>query len=312
MTAVNTKESKEMLAAYGWDTGIVFFGLGASENSVRVLTMLEYLRGKELIPTYKKIAIDFNAKPIDVKSWVIESGATKASANASIGKDSAEWAALTDGKGYMPALAIDGTLYTEASQLIQLLNAKFPSVVDPNNKKEVEYWLEYLASMDQKLFHALKHWGWSPMHGNAKNYKDFGYGKKDIGWERQAVLDVDTFFKRIDAHIAGKEYMVGGAISPADFTMINWALSFTAVVGLNVEKRYPEVWRYHLRLKKQKPPGSNDFYTVFPMFGGVLGVLNLKNRGGACWKGNEFHIEMPIYWELVTDGADNGPYWHWR
>jgi len=312
MTAVSSKESKEMLAAYGWDTGIVFFGLGASENSVRVLTMLEYLRGKELIANYKKITIDINAKPIDVKSWVIEKGATKASANASIGKDSAEWAALTNGKGYMPAVAIDGILYTEAGNIIQLLNAKFPSVADSNNKKEVDYWLEYLSSVDNKLLAALKHWGWSAFHGDVKNYKDYGYGKKDIGWERQAVVDVDEFFKKMDKHLTGKDYMVGGAISPADFTMINWALSFSSVVGLNVQKRYPEVWRYHLRLKKQKPPGSTEFYSFFPMYGGMLSMLNLKNRGGACWKGNEFHIEMPIYWELVTNGAATGPYWHWR
>merc|ERR1719453_1104777 len=99
----------------------------------------------------------------------------------------------------MPAVAIDGTLYLEASQLIQLLNAKFPSVADSNNKKEVDYWLEYISSVDSQLFGALKHWGWSPLHGNAKNYKEFGYGKKDIGWERQTVVDVDAFFKKLNA-----------------------------------------------------------------------------------------------------------------
>ena len=100
MSAVPTAECKTLLKEQGWDQGVVFFGNPASENSVRMLTMLEYLKAKGKIPGYKLVTIDFNAAPFD---------ATK----AYMGKESPEWQTLTSGLTYMPGVAIDGTMYME-------------------------------------------------------------------------------------------------------------------------------------------------------------------------------------------------------
>ena len=64
-------------------------------------------------------------------------------------------------------------------------------------------------------------------------------------------------------------------------------MSFSAIVKLDVKGRYPNVWRYHLTMKKTRPEGSKTFYTTFPVFGLVIDALNIKegNRAWMCGLG---------------------------
>jgi len=283
----------------GWDKGIVVFGALASESTVKVSTAVELLQQQEGFP-YKGnvqwVDLSFDTKPFSEKNG-----------KTSMGVNSDMWLTLSGGKGFMPAIAIDGYMMLDAYVIVQHLWSQFPdqSLID-EEQQEVQTLLDLNSQQTERLLQALKHWGWAAMNGKKKNYLEFGYSKKDLGWEQDSAKVVDDFFRQLENTLKAKKesdglngFFVGNKMTLADCAMINWAASFKLVIGLNVPKRYPLVWENHELMKKKAPAGSKDFYGTFPMYAKVVGALNARNRGSGCCClcGKGFKIENQKYWE---------------
>jgi len=243
------------------------------------------------------VDLTFDKKPLSEKNG-----------KKSMGVNSDMWLTLSDSKGFMPAIAIDGKIMMDAYAIVQHLWSQYPDTsLSDEEKQKVEALLELNTQQSERLLQVLKHWGWAAMNGKKKNYLEFGYGKKDLGWEQDSVKVVDDFFRQLEDSLKAKKekngsldgFFVGNKMTLADCALINWAQSFKLVIGLNVPKRYPLVWETHELMKKTAPAGSKDFYGTFPMFGMFIGALNARNRGSCCCClcGKGFYIENQKYWE---------------
>mmetsp|Transcript_33746 Transcript_33746/g.100209 ORF Transcript_33746/g.100209 Transcript_33746/m.100209 type:complete len:316 (-) Transcript_33746:317-1264(-) len=290
------------LAEHGWDKGLVVFGLKASENVVKIVTAVSMLLLQENFPykTCRYVELSLNSKA-ELK--------TARDGSQTLGIASELWSAISSGRCIMPALAMDGKMMMESGPILEELWAQFPDEsLTRAESKEVQRLLEMNTKASERLQHALKHWGWSAV--NAKYAADFGYGKKDLRWEKDTVRHMDAFFLSLEEHLRKKKvdgflngFLVSKKLTLADCAFISWPTAFSEVLGLSVERRYPLVWKNSEMLKELRAPGSEDFYDTFPIFCMICGLMNMRNRGTACCFlcGKGFFIENPVYWP--TSGA---------
>mmetsp|Transcript_59242 Transcript_59242/g.152459 ORF Transcript_59242/g.152459 Transcript_59242/m.152459 type:complete len:310 (+) Transcript_59242:97-1026(+) len=292
-------EVAQMLAQHGWDKGLVCFGLQSSENVVKITTALNLLMKQDNFPhkTCRYVELQLNSKA---------ALQTAKDGSQSMGVYSATWQILSSGRQCMPAVAIDGKVMMDSCRMLEELWTNYPDrTLNWAELAEVKRLLEINSKYSERLQQALKHWGWSAMNSTRANYKDFGPGKKDLAWEKETVKTIDAFFGQLEEHLRKRKndglfngYLVGKKLTLADCAFINWPLSFSLVVGLDVAKRYPLTWANSENLKMHSPAGSQEFYDTFPIFGHANGMMNMRNRGTwcFCFCGKGFHIENPVYW----------------
>lgn len=294
-----SKDAKAILADNGWDKGLVVFGAAVSESTVKVVTAVHLLKKQDNFP-YKEIKfVDTPFDESDLK--------TASDGKQSVGVSNKLYINLTEGKGFMPAVAIDGRFMVNAYDIVQYFWNKYPDTsLNTLESQQISDLLQLNTKYSESNFEALKHWGWCAMNGSKPNYQHLGYGKKDLAWEKAAVKKVDEFFcafedflkKRKVAGLEVNGFLVGNKISLADCALLNWAGSFSLVLGMNIQGRYPLVQQNWEQLKAKAPEGSSDHYGTFPIFCMIVGVLNSRNRGTGlcCLLGRGFYMDNPVYW----------------
>jgi glutathione S-transferase len=141
---------------------------------------------------------------------------------------------VVNGKGYVPALALDdGTLLTEGPAIVQYLADQAPeSGLAPANgtleRYRVQEWLNFLTSEVHKSFSPL----FNPAAGE--------------GWKAAARDNLARRFQWIERQLASKEYLTGARFGVADaylFTLLNWC----QWTGLDLS-RWPALEGYHARV----------------------------------------------------------------
>ncbi|CAB9504335.1 expressed unknown protein [Seminavis robusta] len=284
-------DKSKIMADNGWDKGFVYFGHPATETTVKVVTAVQFLTTQDNFPfkkedgTLKHVILNFDDKPIakdDEKNEV------------SLGIDSAEYKCVSGGRTFMPAVAIDGEMFFESGEIVKMLHEKYPdSTLTPEEKKQVDEWIQFNIDNTNRMLVALKHFGWCFMQGARPNYVAYGKGNKDDAWEKELVKDVHVFFEKMDKHFVDKKepaFFVGDKLTMADCVMINWPWSFHLIVELKIEERYPNVWKHFNALKDKAIAGSDAHYNVFPYFANVVTDLAKEARAEG------FHIENEKHW----------------
>lgn len=300
MTA-DADERSKLLTENGWDKGVVLFGLLMSESTVKVSTALRLLCEQENFPYTANdivyVTLNFDDKPLsrDRKGEV------------SMGVSGPEWMTLSSGKGYMPAICIEGDFQMECNDIVKMFHEKYPDVtLSDDQRSEVRQWLDYNSEQAEKLVEAEKHWGLSALQPTKPNYVNFGEGKKDIEWEKNTIQHVNSFFTKLDKYFEAKEdktYFVANKLTLADCALMPPPWSFWICNGLKVAKRYPNVWAHHEALRATKPAGADDFYSKLPFIGHVVSALSLKQRGIFQYG---HHIENPKYWPKGKEHEQKG------
>jgi len=263
-----TAKGRQMLTERGWSTGWVVFGAAASESSVKLMTSVSLLKGKD----FTHVDTSFDDMPLDTQP--------------KMGVKSDAWREVSGGYCRMPVLAIDGVLYADSDKILLKL------AEDTKARPEVKSLISLSANINASAFEAIKHWGWSGLHRNMdyamvskEHYEKYGEGKKSAAWEKDVCKQIDTFLSTLEAKLAAKPaingYYVGDEMTLADCALINWYLSFSAIANLNVVNRYPKVTANWQALKKKNPPGAAAHFTQFPGFGEYVSraMKDARKRG---------------------------------
>ncbi|MBW8722916.1 MAG: glutathione S-transferase family protein [Polaromonas sp.] len=74
----------------------------------------------------------------------------------------------------------------------------------------------------------------------------FGIGKPDAAETEKATPGFERYAKVLDAHLKGRRYLVGDALSVADFA-VGITLPYAGKTGMPLEN-FPEIRRWHARL----------------------------------------------------------------
>ena len=288
-----TAEARELLIKKGWDKGFVGFGFTASESTVRLAVAFNVL-GKPC--TW--VMLSFDDKPLrntaDEDPNMITPGATEM-----MGVKSDTWKLLSGGRSCMPALCVDGSMFTEASEIVKML------AIQQNAPPEVLELIELSRTSNAILSEVLKHFGWSALHASTgyamctkEHYDAFGEGKKDAAWEKAKTDQVKAFFSKLEGILADKPAIngcyVGDTLTLADAALFSWPLSFSDVAGLNVSAEYPKLWENWTKLKESRPKGSERFILGFPTLCEYASAANKAAREGG--------FEINKYWRTDKDG----------
>ena len=282
-----TAEARELLIKKGWDKGFVGFGFTASESTVRLAVAFNVL-GKPC--TW--VMLSFDDKPLrntaDEDPNMITPGATEM-----MGVKSDTWKLLSGGRSCMPALCVDGSMFTEASEIVKML------AIQQNAPPEVLELIELSRTSTPILSEVLKHFGWSALHASTgyamctkEHYDAFGEGKKDAAWEKAKTDQVKAFFSKLEGILADKPAINGCYVG--DAALLNWPLSFSDVAGLNVSAEYPKLWENWTKLKESRPKGSERFILGFPTLCEYASAANKAAREGG--------FDINKYWRLDKDG----------
>lgn len=203
-----------------------------------------------------------------------------------MGVKSNDWKLLSGGYSCMPALCVDGVMYMESVQIVQML------AVQEKTSKEVMDLIEFVAANDGKMLEAAKHWGWHGFHdsmgfaiANKEHYSSYGKGNKDEAWEKETAAAVKAFLEKLEAVLAARKeingYYVGDGLTLADCVLCNWPLTLGGVAGVDIEKKFPKVQANYAKLKELNPPGMQVHLEHFPGFvGGVQGANKEKREAG--------------------------------
>lgn len=283
-------ESKAALAEHGWDKGTVAFGFTASESSVKLAVALHILGMSDV--TW--VTVSFDDSPLQDIPEGFDPNMMTPGSKQKIGVKSELYKLITGNIGHMPALAINGDMYLESDQILKMLALK------NDCSSEVINLIDYSILYQEKIFEALKHWGWSGMHAaqnysmvNKANYIDYGEGKKDEAWEKEITDVIKDFMSKLEKTLADKSningFWVGDSLTLADASLINWVQSLEGVAGLDVKKNYPSCYANWEKVKSSPPEGSLHFIYGFPVFCGFVAQANKDART------NGFDINK--YWE---------------
>lgn len=283
-------EAKAAMTEHGWDKGYVAFGFTASESSVKLGVGLPIANHNDV----KWVTVCFDDSELaDIPEGFDPNMMTPGS-KQKIGVKSELFELITAGVAHMPALAIDGDMYLESDQILKMLALK------DDASAEVIDLIDHSILNQAKIFEALKHWGWSGMHQaqdhgmvNAKNYVDYGKGKKSEEWERETTDIIKAFMEKLEETLSAKSevngFFVGDSLTLADASLINWVQSLEGVTGLDVKKYYPKCYANWELTKANPPEGSLHFIYGFPVFCGYVSAANKDARE------NGFDINK--YWE---------------
>lgn len=263
----HTEEAKKLMADRGWDQGYVVFGHGPSESTVKLLTTVCLVKGTD----FKHVDVSFDDTVLGEED--------------KMGVKSEAFKLLTAGVSKMPALAIDGVMYYESELICRKL------AVDTGAPSEVIELIDLSIASSERMLNAAKHWAWSGLHKsmdyamvNKEHYSDFGKGLKSEAWEKETGKVIETFLATLEAKLAARPsingYFVGDALTIADCVLINWYLTFSSIMGLDVDGRYPKFAENWKALKESAPAGAQWHYEHFPGFGDYCAGANKELREG--------------------------------
>src|ERR1700710_865147 len=127
---------------------------------------------------------------------------------------------------------VDGGVKVFDSNAILLYLAektgKFLPANTPANRGELLSWLMFVAT------------GVGPFSGQAVHFKHFAPEKVDYAHNRYQ-FEADRHYSIINAHLAGKRYMVGDTYTIVDMDVWGWARMIPFVLGDDAFVKYPNV-----------------------------------------------------------------------
>jgi GSH-dependent disulfide-bond oxidoreductase len=107
-------------------------------------------------------------------------------------------------------------------------SGKFLPANTPANRGELLSWLMFVAT------------GVGPFSGQAVHFKHFAPEKVDYAHNRYQ-FEADRHYSIINAHLAGKRYMVGDTYTIVDMDVWGWARMIPFILGDNAFAKYPNV-----------------------------------------------------------------------
>ena len=133
--------------------------------------------------------------------------------------------------GKVPAI-VDGDVTVFDSNAILLYLAEksgqFLPAGGPAVRGEMLSWLMFVAT------------GVGPFSGQAVHFKHFAPEKVDYAHNRYQ-FEADRHYSIINAHLAGKRYMVGDTYSIVDMDVWGWARMIPFILGDDAFAKYPNV-----------------------------------------------------------------------
>jgi len=284
-------EGKAALVEHGWDKGYVAFGFSASETTVKVATALS-LTGIDV----QWVTVSFDGSDLEDIPEDFDPNMITPGSKQKLGVKSELFSLITGGKPMMPALAIDGVVYTESEGIVKMLAEK-EEISD--KEKNVEL-IELSAKYNEPIFQALKHWGWAGLHAyqnysmvNKEHYVSYGQGNQTEEWEKEKTDAIKEFMGALEEILKAKPkvngFFIGDSRSFADAALINWVQSLEGVAGLDVKKYYPNCHENWGIIKASPPDGSAHFIYGFPVFCGYVTQANQHAR--------EAGFDINKYWE---------------
>lgn len=112
--------------------------------------------------------------------------------------------------GRLPALAIDGEVYTESTALLMLLAERHPDkkLAPPPGSAVRAHWLEMMVYLANNLLPPMRDWFYAATDGDpsgAEAVKALARRRIESGWDR------------LDAQLAdGRTHLLGGQLTTAD------------------------------------------------------------------------------------------------
>jgi GSH-dependent disulfide-bond oxidoreductase len=124
----------------------------------------------------------------------------------------------------------DATVFDSNAILLYLAEktGKFLPAKSDKNRGELLSWLMFVAT------------GVGPFSGQAVHFKHFAPEKVDYAHNRYQ-FEADRHYSIINAHLAGKRYMVGDTYTIVDMDVWGWARMIPFILGDNAFAKYPNV-----------------------------------------------------------------------
>ncbi|KAF0124037.1 MAG: glutathione S-transferase [Xanthobacteraceae bacterium] len=138
--------------------------------------------------------------------------------------------------GKVPAI-VDGDAVVFDSNAILLYLAEktgqfLPPASDTKARGELLSWLMFVAT------------GIGPYFGQAVHFKHFAPEPVPYAHDRYQY-EADRHLKVVEQHLAGRDWMVGGAYSIVDMALWGWVRMVPFVLGEDAWSHYPNVKRLH-------------------------------------------------------------------
>jgi GSH-dependent disulfide-bond oxidoreductase len=131
----------------------------------------------------------------------------------------------------VPAIDDGGVKVFDSNAILLYLaekTGKFLPANTPANRADLLSWLMFVAT------------GVGPFSGQAVHFKHFAPEKVDYAHNRYQ-FEADRHYSIINAHLAGKRYMVGDTYTIVDMDVWGWARMIPFILGDNAFAKYPNV-----------------------------------------------------------------------
>jgi GSH-dependent disulfide-bond oxidoreductase len=138
--------------------------------------------------------------------------------------------------GKLPAIVDGATTVFDSNAIMLYLAEKTGRFLPPPEAKgEALSWLMFIAT------------GLGPFSGQAVHFKHMAAEKLPYAVDRYQY-EAERHYGVLDAHLAKRGYMAGGAYSYVDMTLWGWTRAATRVVGDDVWQKFPNVARLHTEI----------------------------------------------------------------
>ncbi len=135
--------------------------------------------------------------------------------------------------GKVPALDDDGIFVFDSNAILLYLAEKTGKFLPPANERgQLLSWLMFVAT------------GVGPFSGQAVHFKHFAPEKVPYAHNRYQY-EARRHFDVLEAHLAGRRYMVGDSYSIVDMDVWGWARMVPFILGEEAWAKLPNVKRLH-------------------------------------------------------------------
>ncbi len=138
--------------------------------------------------------------------------------------------------GKVPAITDGDAVVFDSNAILLYLAEKagqfLPPAGDAKVRGELLSWLMFVAT------------GIGPFFGQAVHFKHFAPEKVPYAHDRYQY-EADRHLKVVEGHLAGRDWMVGGAYSIVDMALWGWVRMVPFILGEGAWEHYPNVRRLH-------------------------------------------------------------------
>jgi glutathione S-transferase len=163
-----------------------------------------------------------------------------------------DWRGDLNEMGEVPVLDIDGLRLTQSGVILHYLTEKFGKFggTSDADKREILRWVLFDNHKFTSYFASYRFSrSFGPAAPNAEVMKWLG-GR------------MDGAYKVVDKHLHGRDWMVGGAPTIADFSLCGYTFYPLEESGVELAAKFPNIHAWTLRLRAL--PGWKDPYDMMP------------------------------------------------